>query len=334
MQDIILKIKTMLAKAADFLKSGGLKRFCKKTFETIARKFKDRSLVSLVVSSWHLLLAGLFVFLILYYPIGAFMTHDIDKNFDFNAAANQKNQTQILETQAALIDREVNKHSFTPNLPFFYPSAVLDNMPAYQTGVIDGLRVIAKAFADAMPDSRYLQKAAEALQADPTVWYFSDKPIANRQYLAARHYLEKAVEEINSGAGIPSTVPAAILEAQIAGLENAMEDIKKTLPVYNDSPANAEADEVFYRIQGESYVFYLTLRDLPVDFPEFAVNEAAMRFYKESLKTLKAALTFDPLIIRNAAPDSFFAPNHLSSLGFYLSEAQNDLQAVLRTLNK
>lgn len=333
MRNIILKIKTILAKAADFLKSGGAGRFCKKTYEAAVRQIRGRSLAALIMSSWHLLLAGLFVFIILYYPIGAFITHDIDKNFDFNASANQKNQTQILETQAALIDREVNKHSFTPNLPFFYPSAVLDNMPAYQTGIIDGLRVITEAFAKAMPDNRSLQKAAEALQADPTAWYFSDKP-ANRQYLAARHYLEKAVEEINGGAGIPSTVPAAVLEAQIAGLENAMEDIKKMLPVYNDSPVDAEADEVFYRIQGESYVFYLTLRDLPADFPEFDANEAAMHFYRESLKTLKAALTFDPLIIRNAAPDSFFAPNHLSSLGFYLSEAQNDLQAVLRTLNK
>lgn len=348
MQKFISKTKELFSKTKEFLINSRVKKltvswanrfkskmktFCKLSVFSKIKAF-PAVLTTALVSWWHLILAGLVVFLVLYYPLGAFLTHTIDKDFEFNKQNRQTNQTQILDTAAALIDREVNKHSWTPNLPFFYPSAVLDNMPAFQKGIIAGLVSTVNALTNGMPDAPFLKKAAESLQTDPTIWYFSQETPANKQYLAARYYLHKAAQDINNGAGIPSTAPAALLDAQITGLDKVLDMLKTTLPVYNDSPLDAGADEIFYQAQGQAYVYYLVLRDLPVDFPELSANEAAMRFYNEALKTLKAALTFDPTIIRSAAPDSPYAPNHPAVLGFYLSEVQNDLQAMMRVLNK
>ena len=348
MQKIIMKTKESLLKAKNAFLSLDFKTFFKsaknKTAgffsslkETVAGLWRKKSFAALAeafVRWWHLAVAGLLAFLILYYPVGAFIAEKIDKNFEFNAAKTARNQTQIIETASALIDREVNKHSWTPNLPFFYPSAILDNMPAFQTGIVEGLRHTVRALEQSMPDNVYLKKAVASLQANPTVWYFSDEMPANKQYLAARHYLEKAANEIKNGAGIPSTALADLTEALINGLEQTIDTLKQNMPAFEKKPSSIGADEVFYNTQGRTYVYYLALRDIPVDFPEFSANEQAQPAYDSALKAFKAALTFDPLVVRNAKPDSLYTPNHLAVLGFYLSETQNDLQAVLRALNK
>lgn len=75
-------------------------------------------IVSFVLKWWHWLLGGVFAFVVLYYPAGALLYHRIDLNPRFGAETQGK-QSQSLNTLAELIDREIDKHAFTPNLPFF-----------------------------------------------------------------------------------------------------------------------------------------------------------------------------------------------------------------------
>lgn len=292
--------------------------------------------VSFVLHWWHWMLGGLFAFIILYYPAGALLTHRIDLNMHF-ARRQEPDRIQTVAILADLIDREINKHSFTPNLPFVFPAYILDNMPSFQTGMIRAAEKTAAVLAALNPGSEDLKQAADFLAYPEDVWYISGwKPSvsATRKYMAARNLLlqyENTPEEgkfNNSRAALSSLVAflaegveknIALLEHQVAAAEKKMMDLK--------------GDDTFYYVKGEIYVYALILRDLPEDFPEFSGNEPLMFLRSEVLGDLKKALMLQPLVVINASPETQFAPNHLIGLGFYLSRASADLAEMHRILN-
>ena len=67
-----------------------------------------------------------------YYPLGGRLSERIDKTEDYDFSSISEKQLQSIESIAFLIDREVNQHIWTPNLPFFFPAYSLDNMPNFQ----------------------------------------------------------------------------------------------------------------------------------------------------------------------------------------------------------
>lgn len=291
--------------------------------------------VSFVLHWWHWMLGGLFAFIILYYPAGALLTHRIDLNMHF-APSQEPNKSQTVAILADLIDREINGHSFTPNLPFIFPAYILDNMPSFQAGVIRATQKTAAVLAALNPESEDLKQAAEFLAYPEDIWYISGwKPSvsATRKYLAARNLLlqyETAEEgKFNNSPAALSALTAflaegvekniALLERQIAEADKKMIDLK--------------GDDVFYHVKGEIYVYALILRDLPEDFPEFSGNEPLMFLRSEIAGDLQKALMLQPLVVVNASPETQFAPNHLIGLGFYLSRASADLAEMHRILN-
>lgn len=292
--------------------------------------------VSFVLHWWHWMLGGLFAFIILYYPAGALLTHRIDLNMNF-ARRQEPNKSQTATVLADLIGREINRYSFTPNLPFIFPAYILDNMPSFQTGVIRAAEKTTAMLAALNPESEDLKQAAEFLSYPENIWYISGwKPSvsATRKYLAARNLLmqyESTPEDgkfNNSPAALSSFVAflAQGLEKNIALLEHQVAAAEKKMIDLN-------GDNVFYYVKGEIYVYALILRDLPEDFPEFSGNEPLMFLRSEALRDLKKALMLQPLVVINASPETQFAPNHLVGLGFYLSRASADLAEMYRILD-
>jgi hypothetical protein len=94
--------------------------------ETISPTMLKRGLIVLVL------------LLMLYYPVGMFMLHNVDSDPDF-ALTNSSRGSNAVAVSVALIDREVVQNGWVSNDPVFKPGAFLDNMSNYQTGIISAI---------------------------------------------------------------------------------------------------------------------------------------------------------------------------------------------------
>lgn len=85
-----------------------------------------------------LLLVGLAV---LWYPVGMLLTHAIRDDLQFVTAdlVVTPNGSRAVAVAAALIQREVENGPWVANDPLFLPGSALDNMPAFQQGIIQAL---------------------------------------------------------------------------------------------------------------------------------------------------------------------------------------------------
>lgn len=128
---------------------------------------------------------------------------------------------------------------WTPNLPFFFPSYFLDNMPAFQLGMFDTLAKFSSGFAErtgnlVMADDlpHHLQEAAVLLKYPGTVWMFSPTnrllpaPSANTQYRKARKHLIKFNAALADGSEVWYKNP----EDLTLLLNRARSDLWKTPP--------------------------------------------------------------------------------------------------------
>ena len=77
---------------------------------------------------------------LLYYVGGAIWVHKIDDDPSFGAeTVVPESASRAVAVAADLIDREVNQNRWVANDPFFQPGYLLDNMPAYQTGIVSAV---------------------------------------------------------------------------------------------------------------------------------------------------------------------------------------------------
>src|SRR5262249_26385557 len=106
-------------------------------------------------------LVSVLLLLLLSYPAIALWIDNVDDDPNFAPAQVDPNASRAVAMAAALIDREVNHHSWPANHPSFTPGAMLDNMPNYQQGIIQALR----RFALEMTDQ--IGRARGSSQADP-----------------------------------------------------------------------------------------------------------------------------------------------------------------------
>lgn len=296
-------------------------------------------IVSFVLKWWHWLLGGVFAFIVLYYPAGALLYHRIDLNPRF-AAADRDGRIQSLDTLAELIGREVDKHAFTPNLPFFFPAAVLDNMPAFQTGIIDGAQKVAAVFADVNPQAESLKEAAERLAYPASVWHVDAwKPAVSsvKKYRTARHLILEYETQAREGRQTFNTSPDAfktIAGALAQNLKECVRKIGRQVAGGEKKVLDTQADDVFYNVKGQSYVYFLTLRDMETDFKDLFANEALKNKWEKALSSLKKAVQLQPMIVINGAAETQFFPNHLLGLGFYLAQAAIDLTDMAQTVRQ
>lgn len=300
---------------------------------------KDK-MVSFVLKWWHWLLGGIFAFLVLYYPAGAILTHRIDEDPSFAEKREKTETPKEIATLYSLIDREINKHVWTPNLPFFFPSAVLDNMPAFQLGLMNAVQKTVSALSEQTPEAPELKTAADLLGYSGTTWYLSEwKPSvsANRQYQKARIALMTYEGLLNDGKQVFNTdkeTLSAVLTAQASLLKENAEKIRKQVAKYEKRPIDLRGDNVFYRAKGAAYVVYLMLRDAEEDFSGEFENENIRLLWLDAKDSLERALNIRPFLIVNGDPETQFLPNHLLNAGFYMTVAEADIRRILYLINK
>lgn len=309
-----------------------------------------RDRVPLRVLRWTLgVLIGL---LILYYPIGMLWWHKIndDLGFDVTAQSLQPGQSRAVAVAAVLIDREVNKTGWVANNPFFTPSALLDNMPAYQQGIISALARFGFELADQIGRTRGsseidpdLKNASGLLQYSGTVWVWDPSvslaPTATseEQYEKARKALENYNRRLADGQAVferRGDNLLATMDRIASDLGSSSAVLERQVAEHSSDFVDFQADDLFYNVRGQTYAYYVVLRALGGDFENVLRERELGGVYGQMLSSLREAAALDPWMVTNGAPDGIFPNSHLTAQGFYLLRARTQLREISDILRK
>lgn len=294
----------------------------------------------------------LVMLLILYYPVGMLWWHTIndDLSFDVSADSLQSGQSRAVAVAAALIDREVNKSGWVANNPFFTPSAMLDNMPAYQQGIISALARFSFELADQIGRTRGsseidadLKNASGLLQYSGTVWVWDPSvslaPTATseEQYEKARKALENYNRRLADGKAMferRGDNLLATMERIALDLGSSSAVLERQVAEHSSDFVDFQADDLFYNVKGQTYAYYVVLRALGGDFENVLRERELAGVYAQMLNSLHEAASLDPWVVTNGAPDGLFPNSHLAAQGFYLLRARTQLREISDILRK
>ena len=307
----------------------------------------------------------LLVAVLLYYPVGMALIHNVDNDLDFMApeaatspetsptekkrGAKMAGESQAVAVAAGLIERETDINRWTMNDPFFLPGAALDNMPNFQQGVIYAMSRFAIEMTDQIGRIRGssqvdkdLDSAAGRLKFPGDIWYFdiatswAPATPSEQHYRAARKALVAYNRRLAAG--------EAVFERRADNLQITLEritaDLGSASAIIEEHVSNGawfmdfDADDIFYRTQGRLYGYALILRGLRADFQPVIDERELGAALDQMLESFRAASALDPLIVVNGAPDGALLPSHLAAQGFYLLRARTQLKEIANILLK
>ncbi len=298
------------------------------------------------------LLIVIVAILLLYYPLGMLWVSKIDDDtsFQLSAADMPPGGSRAVAMTAALIDREVNRTGWVANDPFFLPGAMLDNMPNFQQGIIGALARFSFELTDQLGRNRGssqadrdLQEAAGLLQYSGTKWVFdfstSLAPTATSeaQYRKARRALLSYNRRLADGSATyerRSDNLQAALERISADLGSSSAILDQQIRQHSGDFIDFHGDDVFYSVKGQTYAYFMVLRELGQDFESVLRERDLGNAWKNMLDSFHEAATLRPWVVVNGRPDSIFRPSHLAVEGFYLLRARTQMREVTNILQK
>jgi len=290
--------------------------------------------------------------LLLYYPLGMLLINRIDDSTDFTASPqfDIPGGSHTVAMAEALIDREVNRHHWVPNDPFFYPSHLLVRMPAFQRGIIASLSRFAVELSDQIGRARGssqidpdLEKTAGLLKYSPNVWIFDfatsllPTTPSEEQYISAMGLLGKYNDRLAKGQAVFDRRSDNLMEAldRIAtdmGSSSAI--IDSHIHDYSHTFIDSQASDIFYAVKGRMYSDYLLMRELKRDFADLIKEKQLEGAWDNTLESLREGAKINHFFIFNGTPSSQFIPSHLAVQGFYLLRARTQLKEVSNILLK
>jgi hypothetical protein len=301
---------------------------------------------------WLGLLLALVVVLALYYPIGMAIVHEIDDDVQFrlDEGAVPANGARSVAMAAALVRRETEEHRWVANDPWFLPGAALDNMPNFQMGIVGALARFSFELTDQLGRTRGssqtdpdLQEAAGQLQYQGTVWVidfatsWAPTTPSEKRYLAAARALERYNGRLAQGQAVFERRSDNLLST----LDRIALDLGATSAALDRHVAenagaffDRKADDLFYGVKGQTYAYYLVLRELGRDFEKLIGERELGVAWAQMLNSLRQAATLSPVVVVNGLPDSNLQPSHLAAQGFYVLRARTQLREITNILLK
>ena len=289
---------------------------------------------------WRLLL----VVLILYYPLGAMVVESIDDDPQFQPRSVALGESRAVATAADLVTREVDINTWTPMMPFFTPSGILDNMPNFQRGIMAALGRFSTELMDQLgrtrgssQTDRDLEQARGFLNEQPNVWIWQPTvsiwPSATsaQKYRAGRDKLMAYNKRLASGQAVFER-RADNLQALIDRIANDHGSDSAAIDQHIIEQAgnlfDRQCDDIFYFNKGRLYANFLLLRALGSDFEGVIRERGLTNAWNGTVETFRIASQLDPWVVWNGWPDAFLIPNHLAAQGFYLLRARTQLREL------
>ena len=325
-KDFFLKCKNMLFNAIATVKKFKIKKVTK----TIKNFFKKTS--KIVSDTWKPLVIGVPSFLFCYYVFGALISENISVE-PVNKSQNENSaKSKVIETMQSILNREVDKHIWTPNVPLVFPAYVLDNMPNFQIGAVscvkDSVKIF-KNFAVDDEDKKTFESALKFLDYPPDVWLLAQKsafniaPSSNSQYRKARKELEKI-----DGYSIAPENLRLILKNMAKNLQNLSAKNEERVREFSSNFVDLHDDDLFYYNKGYAFSLWQICDSLAVDFKQIILAADAYADWTMLKANLQKAAQFEVSFVRNGEPDSLFAPNHLLGQNYYLSTARAEAEKI------
>lgn len=297
-------------------------------------------------------LVALLAVVLLYYPVGMIMVHNIDDDTDFTAPPGDRVQggSEAVAIAAALIDREVNHNSWTANDPFFQPGYMLDNMPNFQQGIMSALARFGFELTDQIGRTRgsseadaNLQRAGGLLQYPGNVWLWNPgvslaiRASSESQYRDARKELIAYNTRLSKGQAVFDARGdnlLATLDRFASDLGSASAVLDRQVTEHSGDLIDFKADDVFYYTKGKLYAYYLVLRGLGDDFAPVLKERNLQAPWAQMLESMRMGAELSPWIVVNGEPDALMRPSHLAAQGFYLLRARTQLREITNILLK
>ena len=299
-------------------------------------------------SWWRAIIALFLAIIFLYYPIGGYLIHKIDTNPNPQISIEKGNSHTVAAFEY-LINREINEHLWTPNLPFFFPSYFLRNMPNFQLGIFSSLSSFSQIFSSRIDPSTIqaiqgdLSKASELLQYPGTVWMFSSEnrlipaPSSTSKYRESLRLLRQFNSGLNRNIETfhPNENDFQIFLRRVSyDLSKTSRDLSEHIRENSGNWFDFRASNVFFYHKGKLYAYFIILSALGEDYQDIIVGNNLYESWTYLLKALEQGSSLSPWIIRNGSLNSVNAPNHLLYQAFYALNAQNTILKILATLEK
>ncbi|VAX08191.1 FIG00780409: hypothetical protein [hydrothermal vent metagenome] len=299
------------------------------------------------------ILAGLTLFVFFYYLIGMVIVENIndDKDYAASSLVDTTIGSHAVAMSAAMIDREVNQHSWISNDPWFKPGALLDNMANYQKGIISANAIFAIELKDQLSRTRgssqvdkELQDVASGINYAPDRWYWDPSVSiflfvapAEKQYNSALANLKSYNQRLAVG--------DAVFERRTDNLLSTLDKFSLDIGSASDEIAqkinngigcvlDTKADDLFYNIKGRTYAYWLLLKGLRLDFEKVITDKDVGNSWDQLAQSLSSAIDLDPMIVSNCDTDGFLFQNHIAAQGFYLLRARTQLKEITNILLK
>ncbi len=296
--------------------------------------------------------AVVLVILVLYYPVGMMLTHTIDDDTEFRAPAELDPDagSHAVAMAAALIDREVNQYRWVANDPFFLPPAALDNMPNYQQGIVQAIGRFAFELVDQIGRTRGssqtdkdLQEASGQLQYRGDVWIFdlstslAPTTTSEARYRAARRSLLAYNTRLAAGEATferRSDNLLATIDRFALDLGATSAALDEHIAQHSSDIIDFQADNLFYTVKGQTYAYYLLLRELGRDYQNLIAEREMTNAWAQLLEEMRYAAELSPWVVINGDPDALMRPSHLAAQGFYVLRARTKLREITNILLK
>ncbi len=311
-----------------------------KTF--LKRKANKKSIQSFfksLIKEWKTSSLFLFIIIILYYGLGAYISSNINKQLNKDLYSNTSNERFSTTGLIYSLKSQIDDAPWTPSLPLIFPASILDNVPSFQLGVKDGVKHYVKNMSALYLDSS-LKDAGKLLEYSPNIWLFSqdkdDKllPGSAKQYRKSLGFISDFSKKQNQQ--YPLSVDDLIYQINSINklLENNINKINKHTQEYNSNIFDTSADNIYYYTQGVLFTTHYFLSGLGKDYQDLIVETNAYETYTTALMLLKNAINLEPLIVKNAPLDSTYSANHLIYLSNYISRTQNKLHEIINLIKK
>lgn len=287
------------------------------------------------------------VFLFFYYLVGMVLVQNINDDQNFGPVLSQEGiqGSQAVAVSIALIDREINTHSWITNDPPFLPGYMLDNMAHYQQGIISALAILAVELKDQLGRNRGssqtdsdLKEYASAINYAPDQWYWIlAAGRSEKQYYKALQRLIRYEERLEKGEAVfdrRADNLLATLDKIALDLGSSSDRIAKKIHNGIGCVFDTKADDLFYESKGRAYAYSLVLKGLRRDFEKIIADRDVAASWTLMEQSLAALVSLDPMVVANCDADGFLFQNHLAIEGFYLLRARTQLREITNILVK
>ena len=223
-------------------------------------------------------------------------------------------------------------------------------MPNYQQGIISALARFAFELTDQIGRTRGssqtdpdLQEAAGQLQYAGNIWVFdlstsiAPTTTSEARYNKAMRSLMRYNRRLADGTAVferRADNLLATLDRISLDLGASSAAIEKHIAEKSGNLLDLDVDDLFYGIKGQTYAYYMVLRELATDFAKVIAERELANAWTQMLDSLRAAAELSPWVVVDGDHDGQMLPNHLAGQGFYLLRARTKLKEISNILLK